>query len=66
MVKNLGKKISKNLSGKYIQKLLDQATQSSADAISRLLSVVPSNRKNVIIKNCAPFTDCISEINDTR
>ena len=66
MVKNLGKNISKNLSGKYIQKLLDQATQSSADAISRLLSVAPSNRKNVIIKNCAPFTDCISEINDTR
>ena len=21
----------------------------------------PNNRKNIIIKNCAPFTDCISE-----
>ena len=26
----------------------------------------PNNRKNVIIKNCAPFTDCISEINNTQ
>ena len=26
----------------------------------------PSNRKNIIIKNFAPFTDCISEINNTR
>ena len=22
--------------------------------------------KEVIFKNCAPFTDCISEINDTK
>ena len=22
-----------------------------------------NNRKNIIIKNCAPFTNCISEIN---
>ena len=26
----------------------------------------PNNRKNMIIKNCAPFTDCISEINNTQ
>ena len=25
-----------------------------------------NNRKNIIIKNCAPFTDCISEINNTQ
>ena len=25
-----------------------------------------SNRKNIIIKNCAPFTNCISEINNTQ
>ena len=25
----------------------------------------PNNRKNIIIKNCAPFTDCINEINNT-
>ena len=25
----------------------------------------PNNRKIIIIKNCAPFTNCISEINDT-
>ena len=24
-----------------------------------------SNNKEVIFKNCAPFTDCISEINNT-
>ena len=26
----------------------------------------PNNRKNTIIENCAPFTDCINEINNTR
>ena len=25
-----------------------------------------SNRKNIIIKNCAPFTNCISKINNTK
>ena len=25
-----------------------------------------SNRKNIIIKNCDPFTDCVSEINNTQ
>ena len=26
----------------------------------------PNNTKNIIIKNCASFTDCISEINNTQ
>ena len=26
----------------------------------------PNNRRNIIIKNDAPFTDCISEINNTQ
>ena len=26
----------------------------------------PNNKKNVINKSCAPFTDCISEINNTQ
>ena len=26
----------------------------------------PNNRKNIIIKNRAPFTDCIIEINNTQ
>ena len=26
----------------------------------------PNNRKNLIIKNCAPFNDCISEINNMQ
>ena len=26
----------------------------------------PNNRKNMITKNCAPCTDCISEINNTQ
>ena len=25
-----------------------------------------NNRKNMIIKNCAPFTNCISQINNTQ
>ena len=25
-----------------------------------------NNRKNIIIKNCAPFTDCIIEMNNTQ
>ena len=28
-------------------------------------AVVPSNIKDIIIKNCVPFTDCVSEINNT-
>ena len=31
--KNMGKKIIKNLSGKYSQKLLDYAKQSATDAL---------------------------------
>ena len=26
----------------------------------------PNNRSNIIIKNCASFTDCISETNNTQ
>ena len=26
----------------------------------------PNNRKNIIIKNCAPFTDCITEMSNTQ
>ena len=29
-------------------------------------AAAPNNRKNVIIKNCALFTDCISEINNIQ
>ena len=25
-----------------------------------------NNRKNILIKNCAPFANCISEINNTQ
>ena len=28
-------------------------------------AATPNNRKNIIIKSCAPCTDCISEINNT-
>ena len=27
-------------------------------------AAAPNNRKKVIFKNCAPFTDCISEVNN--
>ena len=26
------------------------------------IAAAPNSRKNITIKNCAPFTDCISEI----
>ena len=26
----------------------------------------PNNRKNILTKNCAPFTDCIRELNNTQ
>ena len=29
-------------------------------------AAAPNNRKNITIKNCAPFTYCISEINNTE
>ena len=29
-------------------------------------AVDTSNRKNIIIRNCSPFTNCISEINKTQ
>ena len=35
--------------------------------VSNTAAVVdPNNRKNIIIENCAPFTNCISEINNTQ
>ena len=33
------------------------ATKAAAD---------PNNKKNTIIKNCAPFTNCLREINNTQ
>ena len=36
MCKNVGKKISKNLKGKYSQKLLDHAKQSKRDALKSI------------------------------
>ena len=29
-------------------------------------AAVPNNIKDIIIKNCVPFTDCVSEINNTQ
>ena len=29
-------------------------------------TTAPNNRNNIIIKNCTPFTDCVSEINNTE
>ena len=41
--KNMGKNISKNLSGKYNQKLLDPAKQFSTDALK---TFIKNNSKN--------------------
>ena len=45
MGKNFGKKINKNLSGKYSQKLLDHAKKSATDAF-KTASKKKSNSKN--------------------
>ena len=29
-------------------------------------TAIPKNIKNIIIKNCTPFINCISEINNTQ
>ena len=29
-------------------------------------AAAPNNRKNIVIKSCSPFTDCIREINNTQ
>ena len=29
-----------------------------------MLAAAPNTRKYIIFKNCAPFTDCITEINN--
>ena len=36
MTKNIGKNVSKNLSGKYSHKLLDHAKQSTTDALKTI------------------------------
>ena len=48
MGKNIGKNISKTLSGKYKQKLLDHAKQSATDALktSSKNSYLKNNRSN--------------------
>ena len=38
-------------------------TEAGADVVTK---EVHERNKGVIVKNCAPFTDCISEINNTQ
>ena len=33
---------------------------------NRAATANPNNRKSIIMKNCSPFTDCTSEINNTH
>ena len=44
MTKNIGKNVSRNLSGKYGQRLLDQTSQSATDAFKT--DSEKSNSKN--------------------
>ena len=39
---------------------------NTAAAAAAAAATNPNNRKNIIIKNCAPFTNCTSEINNTQ
>ena len=51
MDKNIGKNISKNLRGKYSQKLLDHAKQPATNAVSNVskkIHLYPEQRKNII------------------
>ena len=51
MDKNTGKNISKNLRGKYSQKLLDHAKQPATNALSNVskkIHLYPEQRKNII------------------
>ena len=38
----------------------------SVTAPNTVTQAALNNRRNIIIKNCAPFTSCISEINNTQ
>ena len=49
--RNMGKNISKSLSSKYSQKLLDHAKQSAADALR-----TASKRGKLLYKSLANFT----------
>ena len=39
---------------------------AAAVAAAAAAAANPNNRKNIIIKNCAPFTNFIREINNTQ
>ena len=39
---------------------------SATITVSNTAAAAANNRKNIIIKSCAPFTNCISEINKTQ
>ena len=52
--KNMGKTISKNLSGKHSQKILDHAKQSAIDALK-------TSSKRVIQKRAAAIGDVIGK-----
>ena len=39
---------------------------SETITVKSIWTGVASNNRNMINKNCAPFTDCISEINNTQ
>ena len=61
---------------KFKTSMLRTSLCDSSDAyilVSRIITVAntgiaanPNNRTNMIIKNCAPFTSCTSEINNTQ
>ena len=63
--KNIDKNIIKNLSVKNSQKFLDHAKKFQKLPNSAVITAATNSvNKKVIFKNCAPFTSCISEINN--
>ena len=50
----------------YILVRATTTVPNTAAAAAAAAAAAENNRQNIIIKNCAPFTKCISEINNTR
>ena len=48
----------------YSDVILVSATVTIPNTASQ--GAAANNRKNIIIRNCAPFTKCISQINNTQ
>ena len=49
----------------HVERILLSVTISSEDTLTTAATTSNTN-KNIILENCSPFTDCISQINNTQ